>query len=98
MNLHYPLRRAPLVVAGLLITLWGGLAAASVNLPDFTGLVEKHSPAVVNISTSQKIARREGPKIEMPDLPEGSPFGDLFRHFGLTADAIVPKIREHFEV
>jgi len=53
------------------------------SLPDFTELVEKHSAAVVNISTTQKIKH---PKISrmprgMPDqIPEG-PFGDLFRHF-----------------
>lgn len=53
------------------------------NLPDFTGLVEKNNSAVVNISTTQKVKRPHGlpPGMEMPDLPEGSPFGDLFRHF-----------------
>jgi len=93
MNLFHQPRRAPLVVSGLLLALWSGLAAAAVNLPDFTGLVEQHSPAVVNISTSQKIARREGPKLEMPDLPEGSPFGDLFRHF--FGEGGGPEIPEH---
>ena len=53
------------------------------SLPDFTELVESHSAAVVNISTTQKIKH---PKISrrphgMPEqIPEG-PFGDLFRHF-----------------
>jgi transketolase len=27
-----------------------------------------------------------------------APASDLFRHFGFTADAIVPKIKEHFEI
>ena len=58
-------------------------SAQARSLPDFTKLVEKHSAAVVNISTTQKI---EHPKISrMPrgipeQIPEG-PFGDLFRHF-----------------
>jgi serine protease Do len=69
------------VFAFLLMSL-SSLAQAS-SLPDFTELVEKQSPAVVNISTTQKI---EHPKVSrmprgMPEqIPEG-PFGDLFRHF-----------------
>jgi serine protease Do len=57
--------------------------AQAKSLPDFTGLVEKHGAAVVNISTTQQIKRvmpRNMPH-QMPDqIPEG-PFGDLFRHF-----------------
>ncbi|PLY14079.1 MAG: serine peptidase [Sedimenticola sp.] len=53
------------------------------SLPDFTGLVEQNSPAVVNISTKQK--KSTGSKyrheFNMPDLPENSPFNDLFKHF-----------------
>ncbi len=68
-----------LLTAGLL----AGQAQAR-DLPDFTQLVEQTSDAVVNISTTQKIKTGsmnlpEG--IEIPDLPEGSPFGDLFKHF-----------------
>lgn len=68
--------------------LLAGLAAVvqvqARDLPDFTDLVEQSSEAVVNISTTQKVKAGsmnlpEG--IEIPDLPEGSPFGDLFRHF-----------------
>jgi serine protease Do len=70
------------LLAGLLLIVWSGLAAAAVSgLPDFTAMVEQHSPAVVNISTTQKVARQPGRQFEMPDLPEGSPFEDLFRHF-----------------
>lgn len=64
-----------------LLLLAGGVQARS--LPDFTELVEENSAAVVNISTTQKIQRKqripEG--FNVPDLPEDSPFGDLFRHF-----------------
>jgi len=59
------------------------LSAQARSLPDFTQLVENSSPAVVNISTTQKVKRHsklpEGLKI--PDLPEDSPFNDFFRHF-----------------
>lgn len=73
---------AVLFVLAFLLMSWSNLTQAS-SLPDFTELVEKHSAAVVNISTTQKIKH---PKISrmprgMPEqIPEG-PFGDLFRRF-----------------
>ena len=39
-----------------------------------------------------------GMTIGVDSFGASAPAGDLFRHFGLTADAIVPRIREHFEV
>ncbi|MCB1742989.1 MAG: trypsin-like peptidase domain-containing protein, partial [Gammaproteobacteria bacterium] len=54
------------------------------ELPDFTELVSTYSPAVVNISTTQKrtALRRQLPKgLEIPDLPEDSPFNEFFRRF-----------------
>jgi len=59
-------------------------SAQAASLPDFTDLVEKVAPAVVNISTTTKIKRKKGglpPGMEIPDLPEGSPWEDLFKHF-----------------
>ncbi|MBT8068493.1 MAG: DegQ family serine endoprotease [Gammaproteobacteria bacterium] len=57
--------------------------AQARDLPDFTGLAATNSPAVVNISTEQK--SRGKPRLpkgfSMPDVPEGSPFNDLFKHF-----------------
>ena len=58
-----------------LMGLWlmGLAAAARADLPDFTGLVEAASPAVVNISTRQKLP--EGRAVAgMPDL-DGLPPG-----------------------
>jgi len=57
--------------------------ASAVNLPDFTGLVKQVAPAVVNISTTQKIKHPHGkrPNIDIPNLPEDSPWGDLLRKF-----------------
>ena len=56
---------------------------ARYNLPDFTELVEENSGAVVNISTSKQteVKRSLPPGMEMPDIPEDSPFGDLLRRF-----------------
>ncbi len=58
-------------------------AEARTGLPDFTELVDKFGPSVVNISTTQrKSQRRSMPKgFEMPDIPEDSPFHDFLRRF-----------------
>ncbi len=56
-------------------------AIAAKDLPDFTALVEKQGPAVVNISTSQTIQTSQAvPPIH--GFPEGDPFAELFRRFG----------------
>ena len=46
------------------------------GLPDFTGIVERHGPAVVNISVTGK-ARRGSPHLDPND-----PFYEFFRRFG----------------
>ena len=54
------------------------------HLPGFVDLVKETSSAVVNISTTQKIqtGMPELPEgFEMPELPEDSPFGELFKYF-----------------
>ncbi|MDB5984616.1 MAG: peptidase chymotrypsin:PDZ/DHR/GLGF [Pseudomonas sp.] len=59
------------IVAAVLML--GQMAAAQAEaLPDFTGLVEQASPAVVNISTHQKMPDRTAASGQMPDL-EGLP-------------------------
>ncbi|WP_089728088.1 DegQ family serine endoprotease [Candidatus Thiosymbion oneisti] len=63
--------------------------ALASALPEFSGLVETYGPSVVNISTKQsRRGARRFHGFSVPDLPEGSPFHDLFRHFfgeeGLT--------------
>lgn len=83
--MHFALIRGRWFAPLILIALFGswGLAQAR-QLPDFTRLVEAASPAVVNISTIQKISspqHRLPPGLEIPNLPEGAPFGDWFRHF-----------------
>jgi serine protease Do len=50
----------------------------------FSGLVERVKPAVVNISTKGKTRTSggmPGHRFGSPGLPEGSPFGDFYRHF-----------------
>jgi len=71
----------------LCLLMLGALSAShsilARSLPDFVDLVEKNSPAVVNISTTQKIpaAVQRGYGRPAPGLPENSPFNELFRHF-----------------
>ncbi|WP_375162908.1 DegQ family serine endoprotease [Pseudomonas sp. LS44] len=65
------------LVAGLV--LLGQSLTANAQLPDFTPLVEQAAPAVVNISTRQKMPERmAGGQSAMPDL-EGLP--PMFREF-----------------
>jgi serine protease Do len=59
-------------------------AARAQPLADFTTLVKEAGPTVVNISTTQKVQTgiTELPEgLEMPEFPEGNPFGELFKHF-----------------
>lgn len=55
----------------------------AVELPDFTELSADNSPAVVNISTKQKITENSNlPRgLNIPNLPENSPWNDLFKKF-----------------
>jgi len=53
--------------------------AAAAQLPDFTDLVERQGPAVVNISTTQSVRNPLLPQI--PNLQEDDPFFEFFRRF-----------------
>lgn len=56
------------------------LFAQANELPDFTGLVEKHGTAVVNISAVQNLNISNNQIIpELPGIPENSPFYDFFK-------------------
>jgi serine protease Do len=66
----------------VIVMLFGTFGAQAAELPDFTGMVEQNSPAVVNISTkSKRSPRRLRYDLRIPDLPKNSPFNELFRHF-----------------
>lgn len=77
-------RKFALYVLYLSVSLWGMQAARAADLPNFVDLVKETSSAVVNISTTQKVqsGMPELPEgFEMPEFPEGSPFGELFKYF-----------------
>ena len=61
--------------AAALTTVLAQLRHAARELPDFTGLVEKYSPAVVNVSTTQKADHRSADNGGNPDMDE------FFRRF-----------------
>ncbi len=63
--------------------------ASSKELPDFTELVEKQGPAVVNVSTTQTI-RNAQVFPGVPNLPKGDPFFEFFNRFAPQ----VPRERE----
>lgn len=63
------------------IFLFMGMQAQAVSLPDFTRLAEQNMPAVVNISTVRHQSRNSDGVSKIPGVPDGHPFGDLFRRF-----------------
>jgi serine protease Do len=67
---------APLLAVAL---LWGQSLLAQASLPDFTNLVEEASPAVVNISTRQKMPERA--VAGQPGLPDLEGLPPMFREF-----------------
>jgi serine protease Do len=69
-------RKAILSFCLLLFVPLAGVAQVQ-GLPDFTELVEKQGPAVVNVSTTS--AARGGPQ---SPVPEDDPFYEFFRRFG----------------
>ena len=56
--------------------------ALQAALPEFTGIVDAAKNSVVNISTKTKARRSDSAeRPSIPNLPEGSPFGDLLEKF-----------------
>lgn len=54
---------------------------ALVSLPSFTALVKREGPAVVNISTTQKISVEAVPFHGFPGIDPDDPFYEFFRRF-----------------
>ena len=67
-----PRLKTYLSIFATVLVLGQAVPAVAVELPDFTQLVEQASPAVVNISTTQKLPDRRVSDQQMPDL-EGLP-------------------------
>jgi len=56
-------------------------STASVALPDFSSLVDKYGPAVVNVSVTELPAATQ----QMPRMAPDDPFWQFFRHFQIPA-------------
>lgn len=69
---------AALALALVLVLAQTIMAQAKAAPESFADLVDKISPAVVNITTSTTVAASSAPRAQ---VPEGSPFEDLFRDF-----------------
>jgi serine protease Do len=69
--------RVSALLFGLVVSVMFSAASYAKELPDFTELVEKQGPAVVNISTTQIVRTDAG----MPNLPEGDPFYEFFKRY-----------------
>ena len=54
---------------------------AQAALPEFTGIVEGAKDSVVNISTKTRAKKSSTREYNLPDIPENSPFGELFEKF-----------------
>src|SRR5471030_2670574 len=67
-----PRLKSYLSIVATVLVLGQAVTAQAAELPDFTQLVEQASPAVVNISTTQKLPDRKVSDEQMPDL-EGLP-------------------------
>ncbi len=67
-----------LITLLLLSLVWSSLARAG-QLPDFTLLVEKASPAVVNISTSRVATK--SPARNQLEMPRQEQLPDIFKYF-----------------
>ena len=77
MTLHSLFRRQCQLLCVILLIY--GQAGYARSLPDFTPLVEKHSAAVVNISTRKTSNDASG--FNLPEIPEDSPFFDFFNKY-----------------
>jgi len=66
----------------LILVAFSATTHGANQLPDFTGIVVAAKDSVVNISTSKKsTTSRLQRDFEIPEFPEGSPFGELFKKF-----------------
>tara|TARA_R110001599_G_scaffold165263_9_gene354656 strand:- start:557 stop:2071 length:1515 start_codon:yes stop_codon:yes gene_type:complete len=75
--------RRGLIATGLIVTMtFAGAVSARSDRPDSVAdLAEKLLPAVVNISTSQRVEATDQRRVPVPKAPDGSPFQEFFDEF-----------------
>ncbi len=86
--------RSPILIAFAALAFLTAPAAHSAPPESFSPIIEPLIPAVVNISTSQKVAQQMGPMFDfegIPDTPQGQQFRQLFRQFGAIPGGDMPE-------
>lgn len=83
MTLFPPIARPVFFLVAIAVLAIAGNPAVARGAPDsFADLAERLLPAVVNISTTQAVKKREeGDGPQAPRFPPGSPFEDFFKEF-----------------
>ena len=77
-----PKIKTALATAGVMAVLWAPVAAIAAPPPEgYADLVEKVSPSVVTITTTQKVPDNQVAGLDQM-FPPGSPFGEFFKRFG----------------
>ncbi len=77
-------KNVKIILVSFVVLLFAtSLPVGARSLPDFTGLVDDNAAAVVNISTTKQTEVKRGlpPGMDIPDIPEDNPFGDLLKKF-----------------
>jgi len=70
------------IFRSIIIMVMSVSLSAQAALPDFTKIVDSAKNSVVNISTKTKAKKsRSDEKPSIPNMPEGTPFGELFDKF-----------------
>ncbi len=88
-----PRLKSCLSIIATVLVLGQAVTAQAVELPDFTQLVEQASPAVVNISTTQKLPDRKVSQ-QMPDLEGLPPMLREFFERGVPPQSRSPRDRQ----
>jgi serine protease Do len=70
-----------MTLTSFFIFLIFSFSVSARSLPEFTDLVADNGPAVVNISTTTKAKSKLSQLPQGLQMPEGTPFDDLFKHF-----------------
>ncbi|EXF94012.1 serine peptidase [Pseudomonas fluorescens HK44] len=89
-----PRLKSYLSIFAAVLVLGQAVSAQAAELPDFTQLVEQASPAVVNISTTQKLPDRKVSNQDVPDLEGLPPALREFLERGMPPQQRAPRGRQ----
>jgi serine protease Do len=76
----HPVFAVLLVITIMVLGLTGAAGARPAPVDGFADLAERLLPAVVNVSTTQKI-KDTASNVPLPQFPPGSPFEDFFKDY-----------------